>query len=105
MKKFLFALLLGAAGLTAFPALADGMPEWTLYQRDGAIVLHTESALPQGDALIEITDVLGKRVATYRRSVSNIQQDLEIATQLTPGVYMVKIQVGADIQVRRLRWQ
>jgi hypothetical protein len=30
---------------------------------------------------------------------------LEIATQLTPGVYMVKIQVGADIQVRRLRWQ
>jgi hypothetical protein len=61
--------------------------------------------LPQGDALIEITDVLGKRVATYRRSLSNIQQDLEIATQLTPGVYMVKIQVGADIQVRRLRWQ
>jgi hypothetical protein len=61
--------------------------------------------LSQGDALIEITDVLGKRVATFRRSLSNSQQDLEIATQLTPGVYMVKIQVGADIQVRRLRWQ
>lgn len=105
MKKLFLALAFSAAALSAVPALADGMPEWTLFQRDGSLVLHTEGTPSNADALIEITDVLGKRIATYRRPLSSNTQDLEIPAELTPGFYLVKIQVGADLQVRRIRWQ
>jgi hypothetical protein len=105
MKKSLFALLLSAASLAAVPAMADGMPEWTLFQRDGALVLHTDGPQSAGEATIEITDVLGKRVASFRRSVSSNTQALELSADLTPGFYLVKIQVGAELQVRRIRWQ
>lgn len=105
MKKSLFALLLSAVSFAAASAMADGMPEWTLFQRYGALVLHTEGPQSSGEATIEIMDVLGKRVASFRRPVSSSTQALELPADLTPGFYLVKIQVGADLQVRRIRWQ
>lgn len=100
MKRALLILAL-FAGLTAG---AETLPECNIFQREGQLVIKSEIAL-SGEVTIEITDVLGKRIVVLHRTLTGHTNEWELSTGTLPtGIYMVKIQNGPDVQVKRLSW-